>query len=87
MIYYHDDAQTTNYQSREIMRLRNGKELAEELGINHRTFIRWLNEGRIVGAQMVGRTWIIPEDYKILPPKSKAGRPLKTERDITFAQE
>jgi len=41
--------------------------------------VRWLQtmcaEGRIPGAEKMGRAWIVPKDYKL--PKLERGRPKK----------
>lgn len=37
------------------------REVAARLGAHPRTVQLWCEAGRLPGAQMVGRTWVIPE--------------------------
>jgi len=45
------------------------KEAASRLGTNVRRIQDLLAQGRIVGAQRVGRSWIIDETFSVLPTR------------------
>lgn len=48
-------------------------EASEKWGISTRRITKLCNEGRICGATLMGRTWIIPKDAK-KPEEQKRGR-------------
>jgi excisionase family DNA binding protein len=59
--------------------LINATEAATRINVSDQTMINWINQGRVPGAQKVGRTWIIPESSLKLIDKPVMGRPPKEE--------
>lgn len=47
--------------------------LARKLGVSAQRVLVLCKTGRIAGAQRVGRDWIIPRTYVILPSTNKRG--------------
>lgn len=63
------------------MRTYTVKEQAAIWGCEERQITRWCREGRIFGAERVGREWLIPEDSdKPSDKRTKDG--IKTDREI-----
>lgn len=54
------------------MRYLSAAQAAQRCGVCHGTFCRWLVEGRVIGAQRVGRAWEIAKDFKVRLPYPKA---------------
>jgi len=48
---------------------------AEKLGVNLQRIRALLAQRRIPGARLVGRTWFVPEDFKVTP--GRRGPPMK----------
>lgn len=52
-------------------------EVAERLGVSDQAVLNWIKEGRVPGAQRVGRVWAIPEANIELIDRPVMGRPPK----------
>jgi len=48
-------------------------EAAAKLGISNVRVQQLCRQGRIIGAQKVGRAWVLPDVPVILPPSSNRG--------------
>jgi excisionase family DNA binding protein len=57
--------------------LLTATEVAERLGVSDQAVLNWIKDGRVPGAQKVGRTWVIPEDSLELIERPSMGRPPK----------
>lgn len=57
-------------------------EYADKWGISQRIVAMYCKEGRIIGAELKGRTWLIPADTKKLedPRKSKSSEKMEVKR-------
>lgn len=57
-------------------------EFADKWGISQRRFAMYCKEGRIIGAELKGRTWLIPADTKKPedPRKSKSSEKMEVKR-------
>lgn len=53
------------------MKFETATQTAQRLGVTVRAVQKWAKDGKIVGAQKVGRDWIIPLGATILPKHSK----------------
>ena len=52
-------------------------EVAERLEVSDQAVLNWISQGRIPGAQKVGRTWAIPESSLDKIDRPPMGRPPK----------
>jgi len=52
------------------------QQAADKLGVNCSRVRALLAQGRIAGAQKVGRNWIIPDPPRILGPRHAFRRPV-----------
>lgn len=57
--------------------LLTATEVAERLGVSDQAVLNWIKDGRVPGAQRVGRTWAIPEGNIDLIDRPSMGRPPK----------
>ena len=53
---------------------------AAATGLSRATLTQWARQGKIGGAVKVGRTWVLPQDWK--RPETKVGRPAKQKDEV-----
>lgn len=60
-----------------MARMISTAEAARLAGVSHQTMARYCLAGRIKGAQLIGKCWAIPENFKVdATPVDGAKRPL-----------
>ncbi len=62
--------------SGEVKRYLSIREAAEKWGVSERRINQYCAEGRIPGAQRIGKAWAIPADAQ------KPGDPRRTQRQV-----